>query len=161
MSVCPCKKIYIYIYVCIYRTSTLTSDFGMTEILSPPVLLTEFSDSTVFFLNWVLNSFYFTEEIKLLADGQPRPLQAVITSHTHLSLQIRKYNWRAAFPPALFLFPLPVNRWCLTDIPSSSPSSLLPFQGVALLSYFREGKWKFWRCTPAPCKRECSISLHK
>lgn len=101
-----CVYISLYTYMYIYTHALSTSNIcGMKEIHS---LLEVFFPSldfqaALFILNSVLNSLYFTEQIKTLPDGWPRLLQTAITFHTHLSLQIRKYDWRVGFPHMLSL----------------------------------------------------------
>lgn len=139
------KNIYTYTYV--FKEPPCLQMFFWVERSSlsswKSVLLTEFSDSTLFFLNWVLNSLYFTEQIKPLPDGQPRLLQALITSHTHLSLQIRKYDWRVAFPHALFPTSIASEQMMPRRYLQLFPKHSAAVPGGALLSYLRKGKWMF------------------
>lgn len=93
--------IYVYIHTCIKYIKYLWDE---RNSLSAGSLFSSLDfQAALFILNSVLNSLYFTEQIKTLPDGWPRLLQTAITFHTHLSLQIRKYDWRVGFPHMLSL----------------------------------------------------------
>ena len=66
-----CVYVNTYIHTHTQSISMPTKVFGMEKILSPPGSLFSWLNfqTAQLFLNTVLNSLYFTEQIKTLPDG--------------------------------------------------------------------------------------------
>lgn len=138
-----CIKICIFIYIdtCIYIYIHAYKWFvdGINSLSSrKSIFLTEHSDNTIFStLSIKLTLFYRAN--KPLPDGWPRLLQAVITFHTHLSLQIQIYDWRVDFPHVLFHSSLASEQMMPRSYLQLLPT-LLTLSGGALPFFLGEGK---------------------
>lgn len=148
---CAHECTYVYVSLCIHRYTHTCSKYikylwDGRNSLSPGSLFSWLNfQAALFILNSVLNSLYFTEQIKTIPDGWPRLLQTAITFHTHLSLQIRKYDWRVGFPHMLSLqccqwaddasqlSLLPLGMLCLALLSLSSEKKEVNYKGVCLL----------------------------